>query len=104
MTLASQIRNVAAEIAANAQKRAFHLQHELEEIEARKIEVEAKHHSASLAHKRLADFLPEIGGNYQCPRCWIDHEVWSDLTPMAGTQTEDFFRCQTCNFEFSLSI
>lgn len=74
MTLASQIRVVAAEIVANAQQRASSLQREFEEIEAHQLEIKAKLNALNLAHDRLLNFVLKIGPDYQCPRCWIEHE------------------------------
>src|SRR5262249_45833032 len=48
------------------------------QIEMRKREVEAQLDAANLAHKRLANFLPIRGANFQYPRCWIDHGTVSD--------------------------
>ena len=105
MTLAKQIWKVAVEVAANAEKHSSALQQKLEEIEIERAEVAAKLRAARLAPERLANFRPEMSGNFQCPRCWIDHETWSVLTPVAGrTADTDFFRCHTCHFEFSLPL
>ena len=54
--------------------------------------------------QRLHRFQPQIGEDFQCPRCWIEHERRSNLTPVSAgrAQREDFFRCGDCGFEFSV--
>jgi hypothetical protein len=104
MTFLSQLQEMAAEFARNAQSQATHLHHELLEIERRKRQIEAKFHVANLAHDRLASFVPALEGNFLCPRCWINNEVRSSLRPIGGggTSTEDLFRCNTCELEIAL--
>jgi len=104
MTIAAQIQQIALEFASNAQHRAFALQSKLAEIEARKVAIEAELHTANLARKRIANFKVQIGADYQCPRCWIEHETRSALIPISGgTRDEDFFRCSTCHYELTIS-
>src|SRR5271157_1071839 len=103
MNIGRQIKDMAAEMAAHSQQRASNLQRELAETEDRKAQLEAQLHAANLAHKRLAEFQVKIGTDYQCPRCWIDHETRAALTPIGGgTDKEDFFRCHTCNLTVSV--
>jgi hypothetical protein len=103
MTFLSQLQEMAGEFARNAQCQATHLHHDLLEIERRKRQIEAKFHVANLAHDRLASFLPVLGGNFQCPGCWINNEVRSSLRPIGGgTSTQDLFRCNACELEIAL--
>lgn len=100
MSIVTQISAVATELAGHAQGRAFRLQEQKFEIETRLREIEAQLHAANLAYDRLASFQPEIGRDFQCPRCWIEHETRAVLAPIGGgTRHADFFRCETCAFE-----
>jgi hypothetical protein len=103
MSIAGEIAQVAAELAQNAQGRVSRLQRELTEVEARKAEIEAQLKTASLLPERVFNFKPRIGADFQCPRCWIEHEKRSALTPMGGgTSSEDFFRCPACGYELAI--
>jgi hypothetical protein len=102
MSTKDQFMQIAAEIVDELQTRARALQPELENIEARKREIEALFHAANLPLKRLSSFQPEIDGNLQCPRCWVHHESRTSILPVPGTDTEDFFKCHVCHFKFSL--
>ncbi len=100
MSIGGEIKQVAAELARHLESRISHLQAELAEIEARKAEIEAQLKAARLDPERLLHFQPQIGTDFQCPRCWIEHEKRSALTPIKGrTKTEDYFRCHSCGFE-----
>jgi hypothetical protein len=90
MSTKDQFMQIAAEIVDELQTRARALQPELENIEARKREIEALFHAANLSLKRLSSFQPEIDGNLQCPRCWVHHESRTSILPVPGTDTEDF--------------
>lgn len=105
MSIATQISEVAAKLAAHAQGRVSHLQAQKFEIETRLREIEMQLHSANLASDRLANFEAKIGLDYQCPHCWIEHETRSALTPVGrATRTEDFFHCNTCGLDLSVAI
>ena len=61
----------AKQIAADLQHQIAGIKGELAEVEHEKLNLEDKLHHANLAHDRLANFQPEIGGKFQCPHCWI---------------------------------
>lgn len=44
-----------------------------------KLEIEAQLDAAKLAQKRLLNFRPSLGRNFQCPRCWVRDDVRSAL-------------------------
>ena len=102
MSTRDQVMQIATEIVDELQTRARALQPELENIKARKREIETLSQAANLSLKRLSSFRPEIDGNLQCPRCWVHHEVGTSMLPVPGTDTEDFFKCHVCHFKFSL--
>jgi len=103
MSFADQLYETAVRLAKYAQNSASALEEERLQIEMRKREVEAQLDAANLAHKRLANFLPIRGSDFQCPRCWIDHGTASNLQMTAKNKSStENFRCGMCHFEFSL--
>ena len=96
------IRKEAVQIANEIDRSASALELDLQEVEARKAEIEAKLHSAKLSLKRLSNFHSEDGGDFQCPRCWISNEARSSLTPILGTDSEDIFKCKVCGYKISI--
>ena len=65
--------------------------------------IESQLHAANMATKRLLDFRPMIGADYQCPDCFIKNETRSAMRPIpAGPSGLDLFKCVTCEavFEF----
>jgi hypothetical protein len=102
MAHATHIKNVAEEFASFADQRTVYLKRELADMKVQKADIEAQLHAAHLAHERLANFQPEIGGNLQCPRCWIEHAKQSPLVSIPSTDGEDSFRCHTCNLDLSV--
>jgi len=105
MSISSEIKEVAAKLARQMQGRVFRLQSELTEIEARKADIQAQLNMARLSPERASRFQPQIGPYFQCPRCWVENEKRSPLTPIGGpTRSEDFFRCRICGFEVTHSV
>jgi hypothetical protein len=100
MSFADQIREVAVRLATYGQSRAAALKQELLQVEARKRELETQLQVANLAYQRLRDFLPTLGGEFQCPRCWIEHDTLSALRSVSGGTGNNIFRCNNCKYEF----
>jgi hypothetical protein len=69
------------------------------EIERRKAEIKAQLEAARLAHKRLLNFRPCIGTDFQCPRCGIVKEIGSTLRPIPSSTSDDIMRCGTCGLD-----
>jgi hypothetical protein len=101
---AAHIRKVAAEFAAFADQRTVYLKRELADMKEQKADIEGRIHAARLAHERLASFQPEIDGNLQCPRCWIEHARQSPLAAIPCTESEESFRCHVCNLGLSIPL
>ena len=105
MSIADELKQVAAEIARSLGARKAGLQTELAELEARESEIEALLKAETVSPVRLSNFEPQVGGDFQCPRCWIEHEKRSVLaTEFRETRHEDLFRCQTCGYELEISF
>ncbi len=103
-SFASQLTEIANEIAFSYQGRSAQIERELAEIETQKLKLQAESHAAHLAHERLGRFVPIIGGNLQCPRCWADDKTAILYGTAHGTGHIDTFRCRTCDSEFALSF
>jgi DNA repair exonuclease SbcCD ATPase subunit len=105
VSYASELVQQAKILATSASSRAATLERDLAQIEKRKSELQTQLHAAHLAQKRLDRFVPELGGELQCPRCWIDHGNFASLRPVGGgTESHDIFRCNTCHAEFRLRL
>jgi hypothetical protein len=103
MSFAGQLYETAGRLAKYAKSSAAALEEECLQIERRKREVEAQLDAANFAHKRLANFVPIRGADFQCPRCWIDHGTTSNLQTTAKNRSStENFRCGTRHFESSL--
>src|ERR1700730_10131209 len=102
MSISAKIRGVTAALARDAEQRAKDLRRQLLAIEARALAIKTELDAAHLAHDRLANFQIKLGTDYQCPRCWIEHETRAALTPLPGIAREDVFHCRDCQFEFSV--
>ncbi len=102
-SFSSQLFEIAYEIALSHEGRTAQIERELAEIEGQKAKLQAQLNAAHLAHERLSRFVPVLGSDLQCPRCWIDHETRSILYGTAhGTRGTDTFRCHACDLELSL--
>ena len=89
---------------SNLKNRARALESQLQEIEKLKLEIEAECQAASLAPKRLLKFQPKAGTQYQCPRCWINHERQSVLRPVnSASEEHGVMHCQICAAKFVIS-
>ena len=66
------------------------------EDRVRQLQIEIQENQ--LATDRLATFQAERNGVEQCPRCWIAHEVATNLTALPNDDRDDEFRCRTCGY------
>lgn len=90
------MREAAREIAAEVEQSVARLQREQPELEKRLAEKQAQLDLASLAPKRLANYVVRVGADYQCPRCWIYEEKRSRMLPRPGPPRQDIFECVVC--------
>ncbi len=74
---------------------------EIATIKYRKSQIKGALHTVHLAVERLSGYQPLIGGKLQCPNCWACDGVHSPLTPIPGTDDEDFFRCHMCDYKIT---
>ena len=99
MSVVQQLSDLATEIAEEMERRRSELQAELLKVEARKRDLEADLQATDLVRERLSRFQVIINGDYQCPDCWVRHEIKSKLTPVPSDTKNDFFQCASCGCE-----
>src|SRR5262245_62155312 len=85
MSLAELAANTAAEMHQEAQA----VESERLKIEARLREIDGIQRSARRALERLAHYRPDIGGEPQCPSCWVRDEVRSSMTAISSAKMDD---------------
>jgi hypothetical protein len=104
MSIGDQFKKIAGSIAIEFEGRISRLQAELTEIETRKAEIETQLRAVSLGPERVFNFQPQIGGKFQCPRCWVERGLKSPVNPIPSKNPrEDLFRCHTCHYDLIVS-
>lgn len=106
MDVATALIEEAQRVADGADNRARQFQAELDDIEAKKLAVDAALKRAKGEAERLLNYQPCIGRDFQCPRCWIRDEVRSSLFPIMGADPSqyDTMRCRTCSTDWLIPI
>jgi len=72
---------------------------EIDEAKRKLLVAEARLKNMNSMIDRLPHFKPVIKDEHQCPDCWINNEVRSDLKPIPSESSIDLFRCKTCSVE-----
>lgn len=99
MSLAVELRVLCQKLADDAQGRVARMKAELAELEERKVKIQSDLTLTGHAFQRALNFQPQIDGKLQCPRCWVDNELRTALTPIPSDAGDDMFRCRACHFE-----
>lgn len=99
MSIRDRIRQAAQEIAARIRERLSDIERRLEGAKEQVAKLRAERDAARLAPQRLSDFPIESGGNYHCPRCWIERGSLSSLRLIPSDTRDDRFRCAVCEYE-----
>jgi len=103
MDIAASIRYAANEIAQAAQHRATTLKREIVGLEEQLAEKNAALQSSHEAHDRLLNFHPQVGSDYQCPRCWIEEDLRAILRAVAADANDtDRLACERCGHQLTL--
>lgn len=103
--MSATIIKYANEFTQNVVSRQPSLRAKKFELERQLEEVKADLHFVDTAIDRLSRFQAEVRGNFQCPRCWIEDEVATDLVAVPNDDDrEDILRCHTCHLDFSISV
>jgi hypothetical protein len=92
LSATDQLNQIASEIATDIRQRA---KPEPAQIEARNPLMGLQFDTANPFRKRLSNFRHEIGGEFQCPRCWLLNGTKTPLIALASC-TKDFFACKVC--------
>lgn len=101
MSFTNVLRVLADAAADRLKAKQARLRIQLSELESRKAHLEAQMRSADKAPERVLSFTPRIDGEYQCPRCWVEHELRSRLRPFPGDTSAEKFRCTACLLELN---
>lgn len=104
MDASEALRSEAERLAIRAQNRARQAEAQLKEIEAQKRAANADFGRAKSAAKRLLNYQPRIGAEYQCPACWVDDGKQSPLSGVRGTATHNIMRCDACNTDWPIEL
>lgn len=99
----NELLSIASQIAEQLDISASQLQKELLDVELKKHAIEAQLHSARLAVKRVVNYRPALGADYQCPSCWVRHEKRAALTPISGDDIYNRLRCE-CGQVYSIPL
>jgi hypothetical protein len=100
-----QLSQLAADAAHVAQSRIEHLRAEIKKAEETKAGAQAELDMAKSAASQVDSFQPEQGGNYQCPYCWVQRDVRSNLKPISSAESNvDRFRCENCDTEVAIEV
>ena len=96
-----ELKQAAIRIANYVQGDALELKRELLEVQARESQLQASIHAAGIARERARNFVPLLGGDYQCPSCWVERERKAGLRPVDSPNRNDNFVCRECGLEFT---
>ena len=102
----SQLFRLAKEAAKAAQQDIARLRNEILELEKRKTTTAATLELAICAVNRFDHFEPVIDGKLQCPVCWVERGIRSQLFPISRPEGERacYFECCECNLQYSMPI
>ena len=78
------------------------LEREKVDLKNKLAQIEANLEATNLAIDRPQSFRADIGGQFQCPRCWIAHERQSTLVAIRSATEADEFQCRSCDFGFTI--
>lgn len=98
MSIESELRAKAERIAFRLQNQDARLEREQLELQQKMADIQAKRDAARVASKRLANYAVKLGIDYQCPRCWVEFEARSALTP----RPTDELVCDSCHSGFQV--
>ena len=100
----ARLKEIALSVAENEAVLVVRLSSEIDEQETRLTELKAARELARTAAMRGDNFAPEIEGyiTYQCPICWVSRNKQADLRPVPSGNSNDLFRCESCNREIEI--
>ena len=96
-----KLKQTAIRIANHIEGNALALKREFLQVKAHEAELQASINAASAARERSRNFVPLVGGDYQCPSCWVERERKASLRPVDSENRNDNFVCRECGLDFS---
>ncbi len=72
MAIADALLHEAQQIARHQQDRALGIEHDIRDLELKLAKKQAALDSCRLPHQRLGNFVPQLGADFHCPRCFIE--------------------------------
>jgi hypothetical protein len=103
MSIAGELKQMANDLARQAQARIPALKAELVEIDTQRAAVESQLNAAKQSEERASRFQSPIGLDEQCPDCWVKSEIRSPLYAIGADPDyprADMYRCRTCRGKF----
>lgn len=95
-----ELKQMAIQIANELQGRDLPLRKEISDAELHITVLKARLEASGVARQRSLDFQPTLGGNLQCPSCWVRQTNHVSLRTIPSPNSDDYFVCPSCNEEF----
>ena len=103
MNAEEMLRERAAKAAASVEQRTTGLETEIFDLEAALANKKAELDAANGALERLNSYVPSLGGQLQCPDCWVFRQRHESLVAVPGGRYGiDLFRCPHCPVEMNI--
>lgn len=101
----TELKQKAVQVANDLEGRNLALKREIQEIELRLAERKAALELGGFPLERARDFVPSLGGEYQCPVCWVSRQRQSRLRPIDNPDSQDdIFACRECGSDFVIHV
>jgi hypothetical protein len=98
-----RVHEIVGKMAFDAMERIATLDFELSKMENPSAAKRAELKALESGLRRAFEFKMRPGGDYRCPRCWIDHKTKSPFKAAAGGDHHQMFRCSECGLELEVS-
>jgi hypothetical protein len=96
------LKREAREYAHYLQQQAIAVQQEIDDLKKQIDERQKKIDAAKFADERVETFREKLGGEFRCPRCWIDDMAMEVLKPIPSKTRDDYFSCDKCGASFKV--
>lgn len=100
----TELKQAAVQVANELECRNLALKREVQELETKVAEKKAALELGGFPHERAHNFVPLVGGEYQCPICWVQRERQAGLRPVDNPDSQDdIFVCRECGHDFVIA-
>lgn len=96
----TELKQIAIQVANDLEGQSLGLQKEIQHAELHITKLKLQLEASRAARKRSLNFSPSIGGELQCPECFVSRDHKSSLRPVPSRDGNDRFVCNTCGEEF----